>query len=111
MNKALQYWDISKAGQPLTPDRCAELNRYLEVAGKYFDLKFSEATFAGAPLQVAAMGIRYFSRNTSIPASCASVVPARVKAAVPFCIGRELHGLPIGLIIYDARNQYNHWGG
>ena len=32
----------------MTAERKAELDRYLELAGKYFDLKFSEAMFAGA---------------------------------------------------------------
>ena len=107
--QALQYWDISKVGQPLTDELRADLNRHLELAGKYFDLKFSEAVFAGAILQVAAVGIRYFSRNELIPSSCVAIVPAKAKGAIPFCIGREMHGLPLGLIIYAARNQYNHW--
>lgn len=107
--KALEHWDMSKIDQPKTPENMAALNRYLELAKKYFDLKFSEGAFAGSILQIAAMGIRYFSRNESIPESCRGIVPAEAKQAIPFCIGRELYGLPIGLIIYAARNQYNHW--
>ena len=107
--KALQYWDLSKVADPLTPELKADLDRYLELAGKYFDLKFSEATFAGSILQVAAMGIRYFSRNEFIPPCCEGIVPKSADSVIPFCIGRELHGLPIGLIIYSARNQYDHW--
>lgn len=26
-----------------------------------------------------------------------------------FCVGRELGDLPIGMVIYAARNQYNHF--
>jgi hypothetical protein len=107
--KALEHWDISKLNHPLTPENKAALDKYLEMAGKYFDLKFSEATFAGAIFQVAAMGIRYFSRNISIPQACADIVPSKFKNIIPFCIGRELQGLPVGLIIYAARNQYIHW--
>ncbi len=36
-------------------------------------------------------------------------MPARAKGAVPFCIGRQVHGVPVGLIVSAARNQYNHW--
>jgi len=107
--KALEHWDISKINQPLTPENKAELDRYLELARKYFDLKFSEGVFAGSILQIAAMGIRYFSRNVFIPESCREIVHSNNKAVIPFCIGKELYGLPIGLIIYAARNQYNHW--
>jgi len=111
--EALEHWDITKIGQPMTPERKAALNRYLDLAGKDFDLKFSEATFAGAVLQVAYMGIRLFSRQDSIPASGERLVRSNkgtiIKAAIPFCIGQERHGIPVGLIIYAARHQYNHW--
>jgi hypothetical protein len=107
--QALEHWDISKIGQPQTPENKAALSRYLELATKYFDLKFSEGAFAGSILQIAAMSIRYFSRNESIPDSCREIVTATSKQAIQFCIGKKLYGLPIGLIIYAARNQYNHW--
>ena len=55
------------------------------------------------------MAIRLYSQNRSIPASCAQLVRSSHKSAIPFCIGSERHGIPIGLIIYAARNQYNHW--
>jgi hypothetical protein len=107
--QALQHWDISQVGQPMTVQRRAALDRYLELAGKYFDLKFSEAMFAGAVRQVAYMAIRLYSRNSLIPTSCSELVRPAQKSAIPFCIGRERHGVPTGLIIYAARNQYSHW--
>ncbi len=107
--QALEHWDLSQVGQPMTPEKEATLKRYLELAEKYFDLKFSEASFGGAILQVAYMAIRLYSRNNSIPSNFASLVRPSKKAAIPFCIGQEQHGVPIGLIIYAGRNQYNHW--
>jgi len=107
--QGLQHWDISQVGQPMTPERKAALDRYLELAGKYFDLKFSEAMFAGAILQVAYMAIRLYSWNASIPTKCSALVGSSQKSAIPFCIGKERHGIPTGLIVYAARNQYNHW--
>jgi hypothetical protein len=107
--KALNHWDITKIKQPLTPENKTALETYLKLAGKYFDLKFSEATFAGSILQVAYMGIRYFSRNKTIPESCKDIVLEKNNRAIPFCIGKRIYGLPCGLIIYGARNQYNHW--
>lgn len=58
----------------MTPEMQIGLNRYLVLAGKYFDLKFSEAMFSGAILQVAYMAIRLYSGNSSIPPSCAELV-------------------------------------
>ena len=107
--EAAQHWDISQLDQPMTPERRAGLDRYLQLAGKYFDLKFSEATFAGSILQVAYMAIRLYSRNDTIPPNCVTLVPSSSKPAIPFCIGPERHAVPVGLIIYAGRNQYSHW--
>lgn len=94
--------------QPLTPEQHDKLEAYLEGARKYFNLKFSEAMFAGGICQVAYMAIKMFSKNDSIPASCLKTVPSKHRA-VQFCIGEEKHGIPKGLLIYAARNQYSHW--
>ena len=71
-------------------------------------MKISEAMFAGSILQGAYIAIRLYSRNETIPPNCAMFEPIH-KAAIPFCIGKECHGIPTGLIIYAGRNQYNHW--
>ena len=55
------------------------------------------------------MGIDVYSHNKIIPNSCKGIVPPKATKAIRFCIGRELFNLPIGLIIYAGRNQYNHW--
>jgi len=107
--QALEHWDVSQLDQPLTPERRAGLDRYLQLAGHYFELKFSEATFAGSILQVAYMAIRLYSRNNSIPQSCAAFVRPSHRFAIPFCIGPERYNVPVGLIVYAGRNQYNHW--
>ena len=107
--KALRYWDVSKAGQPLTEENRKAIDKYLDLAGQYFDLKFSEAMFAGSILQIAFIAIKLYSLNVSIPGNCAVIVTPRYRTAIPFCIGRECHGIPSGLIVYAGRNQFNHW--
>jgi hypothetical protein len=107
--EALEHWDVSRINQPMTPKRTESLKTYLELAGKHFDLKFSEAMFAGAVIQIAYMGVRLYSRNVSIPKSCEGLLTPAHKPAIRFCIGEERHGIPVGLIIYAARNQFNHW--
>lgn len=106
---ALEHWNISKVGQPLTEENKDALEKYLELSQKYFDLKFSESIFAGGILQIAFMAIQLYSSNKSIPNSCVTLVQSKHKTAIPFCIGQEHHGIPIGLIVYAGRNQYNHW--
>jgi len=112
--EALKEWDpISHLCEPVTPESQAAATRYVEKARKYFGLKFSEATFAGAIFQVAYTGIRLFSRQNSVPSSYKNLVESDKKklvvSAIPFCVGQERHGVPVGLIVYAARNQYNHW--
>jgi len=79
-----------------------------EKSQKYFGLSFSNATLCGSILQIASMGIDLFSKNDDIPETCKSIVNPGQKA-VKFCLGRIIRGLPLGIIVYAARNQYNHW--
>jgi hypothetical protein len=69
---------------------------------------FAMATLCGSVLQVAAKAIECYSPNKSIPAHLKLIV-GDSKSAIPFCIGREVRGLPIGLIIYAGRNQHTHF--
>jgi hypothetical protein len=68
---------------------------------------FALATLCGCVLQIAAMGIQWFSKNPTVPPDFADVVMPSSKAAA-FCIGRRLRTVPIGLIIYAGRNQFAH---
>ena len=95
---------------PRTPEERARLERSVASYTKYFELKISEAMFAGSILEAAYMAIKIYSHNTSIPASCAAFVKPSKRTVLPFCIGPERHGVPTGLIIYAGRNQYAHWG-
>ncbi len=94
---------------PTTPEEKARLDRCLELQDKYFELKISEAMFAGSILQAAYMAIWLYRPKSSIPMTFAHLVKPS-KLAARFCTGKERHGVPTGLIIYAARNQYNHWG-
>jgi len=75
---------------------------------EYFGLSFSNATLCGSILQIASMGIELFSLNDEIPDTCKPIVKPGQKA-VKYCVGRIVRGLPLGIVIYAARNQYNHW--
>ena len=68
---------------------------------------FALATLCGCVLQIAAMGITWFSKNTAVPSDFAQVLTPSSKA-IPFCIGRRLRTVPIGLIVYAGRNQFAH---
>jgi hypothetical protein len=78
---------------PKTSEERARLDRYLELTEKYFELKISEAMYAGSILQAAHMAIRLYSRNETIPPSCATLVEPSQKPVIPFCIGKECYGV------------------
>ena len=74
-----------------------------------FAERFAYATLAGSLLQIASMGIQLFSQNESIPEDLPEDIKQHIKTPVKkFCIGRKICDIPIGLIIYAGRNQYNH---
>lgn len=81
----------------------------LEAQKKYIAESFAKATLCGAVLQVAAKALECYSKNTDIPSRWSPVIKQESKA-VPFCIGRLIHDVPLGLVIYAARNQHTHFG-
>jgi hypothetical protein len=83
------------------------IKRALERQRKYFGYQFSIGTLCASILQIAYMGINLFSKNNAIPPEFLSKIKAETKV-VKFCIGRRVREVPIGLIIYAGRNQYNH---
>lgn len=84
------------------------LEKSLAAQRAYSEQSFAMATLCGAVLQVAAKAIECYSPIKSVPTQLTSIV-GNSKAAIPFCIGREVRGLPIGLIIYAGRNQHTHF--
>lgn len=84
-----------------------QIRRSLKSQREFFVESFALSTLSGCLLQVAAKGIELFSCNTDVPEDfCPAIKPS--KAAVPFCIGRSVRAVPIGLIIYAGRNQFAH---
>ena len=82
----------------------------VKASENYLFYDFSRAILAGSILQVAFKYIELFSKNMRIPESCLEIGVNKNKT-VKYCIGREIHNLPLGLYIYAGRNQYNHWEG
>jgi hypothetical protein len=50
-----------------------------------------------------------FSSNHTITPQCQAFGVKTGVKAIKFCIGRTVHDIPIGLLIYAGRIQYNHW--
>lgn len=86
----------------------AELNARLEAENSYIDESFALANLCGAVLQTASMGINQFSARQPVPPTFQGIMEEG-WSATKYCIGREVRGVPIGLIILAGRNQYNHF--
>lgn len=71
-------------------------------SNEYKALQFSNATICGSILQLAFMGISQTSRHDE-ETECLN--GTRKK----FGVGRSIRGIPLGLIIYAGRTQFNHW--
>lgn len=76
-----------------------------EAQTKFSAELFALATLAGGMLQISFTGIEWFSTNTEAPRNWSHVTR---KKQLQFCIGPQILGVPIGLVIYAGRNQYAH---
>jgi hypothetical protein len=95
---AFDHWSTKK-------DKRIQLS--LKSQREFLAESFALATLCGCLLQIAAKGIEWFSNNTDIPFDFGSVIKPS-SSAVPFCIGRRVRGVPVGLVIFAGRNQFAH---
>lgn len=109
--EATAFWTPKGGDLPKTEKERIELYTFLAKSVEYFSRKVSEGILCGAILQVAASAILRFSGNTTIPKSCRELFKGirPKKKQLRFCVGKERHGIPEGLIIFAGRNQYAHW--
>ena len=106
------------------PDYDAELQRYLsetsatqeqlhEALARTVGAEVSRNAISGAIIQIAFMGLKLHSKNDSVPPGWEAfhnqLKPNLAKSLRRFGVGRPLWaGVPLGLVVYAARNQYNH---
>lgn len=84
------------------------IQKRLEAERQYFSETFAQGVLCGALLQVAAKAIECYSENEAIPEGWSEFIRPNNKS-VRFCIGRKIRGVPLGLVIYAARNQHTHF--
>lgn len=106
-------------GDLTSPDNQSALREWMERTKKtrtgrtravqeYASETAALAVICGAILQLAFSGIRLCvpRRDLSVPEW---LQPHR-KTVESFCVGREVRGVPIGLLVYAGRNQDAHLG-
>jgi hypothetical protein len=81
-----------------------------EAQRQFIAESFAMATLCGAVLQIAAKAIECYSVVDEVPKDCDDLLKMRGgNPARSFCIGRRVHDVPIGLVIYAGRNQATHF--
>lgn len=67
---------------------------------------FALETLCGSILQIADKALELYGSNNTIPLG----FPAPLKQRhAKFCVGRAVREVPLGLVIYAARNQHTHF--
>jgi hypothetical protein len=118
MFAALQEYDSvtppPSLGAHADPSGVIRLNRsqaeeYMRDLTLSLGLEVAKATLCGSIAQVAYMAINQFSQKVAVDPECAALSVTAGSKAAKFCLGRRVHGIPLGLLVYAARVQYNHW--
>ncbi len=87
-----------------------KLKASVEAQRSFIAESFALATLCGSVLQIAAKAIECYSVVDKVPVDCEGLLTKKNdKKFRPFCIGRRVHDVPIGLVIYAGRNQATHF--
>jgi len=93
-------------------DNSEKIRENIEKERKCFSHVSSKYILCGSLLQIAYMGIKLYGSQHQIPEQFLDVKPKTKeskKVFERFCYGREIRCVPIGLVVYAGRNQYNHY--
>ena len=87
----------------------SQAEAYLREHSISLALDFSKATLAGSILQVANKALDEYSSNNTSSSYAASIGISSASPLIRFAVGRKVHGIPAGLLVYAGRIQYNHY--
>lgn len=91
-------------------DNPGKLEASLDAQRRFVAESFALATLCGGVLQIAAKAIECYSVVGEVPKDFNDLLKMKGgKPARSFCIGRRVHDVPIGLVIYAGRNQATHY--
>ncbi len=104
------FKDLEEQHAKWQDENAEKIARAEFLYNNYFAESFSQATLCGSLLQIASKAIEKYSANDFISPEVEAILGRHDRIKL-FCIGRAVHGLPIGLIIYAGRNQHMHFEG
>lgn len=83
------------------------IQRSLAAQRRYTAETLARGSICGSVLQIAAMGVRQSAPDRPIPETFGDSIKAGT-AVSRYCAGRLIRGVPLGLVVYAGRNQFNH---
>ena len=86
-----------------------ENEEFLKNYEAHFALEIARAALAGSILQIAYSALKQYHSGATAKPQFLDLDVARVNPQPAFCVGRIVKNIPIGLLIYAGRIQYNHW--
>jgi hypothetical protein len=81
----------------------------LDAYEAHFALEFARAVLSGSILQIAYTGIKKYGYPVTVSPRCLDLNVKASTSGTVFCVGRLVKNIPLGLLIYAGRIQYNHW--
>src|SRR3990170_1309756 len=75
----------------------------------HFALETARAALAGSILHIAYSALKQHPSGTTVMPQFTDLGVKGVNPPPIFCVGRLVRNIPIGLLIYAGRVQYNHW--
>ena len=86
-----------------------ENEEFLEAYEAHFALETARAALAGSILQIAYSALKQYPSGAVVTPQFSNLGVNRVNPQPAFSVGRLVRNIPIGLLIYAGRIQYNHW--
>lgn len=83
-----------------------QLEAAREAQREYLAETFALDTLCGAVLQVAGKALEMYGQGVALPVG---LPPEVTTSYARFCVGRTIRTLPLGLVVYAARNQHTHF--
>jgi hypothetical protein len=87
-----------------------EADRFVQNHLDFLSLEVARASLAGSILQIAYMALKIYSKNIKVTTEESELFGITEGSNfTKFCVGRKVHDIPIGLLVYAGRIHYNHW--
>ncbi len=98
--------EFRKARELWRKENAEEIRNSLTAQRQYIAEMFSISIISGSIIAIAEKCLELYSNNETLGKGLR--FPLHPKKA-KYCVGREINGIPLGLVLHAARNQHFHY--